>query len=94
MLMAPVDDNKHRLKCLTYRGVCSLMGDHIQLMLLYDNTCVLYISVFKHPQSLLYLWTGFMMQLLTNIGGGVAESRQGLGLYVTPPPLLFYFQVT
>lgn len=46
-----LDDNTHRLKCLTYHDVCSMMGDHIQFGCCYMMTqvcmCVRVLRVFK-----------------------------------------------
>lgn len=52
-----LDDNTHRLKCLTYHDVCSMMGDHIQFGCCYMMTqvwvCVLHVlkHLLKPPLS-------------------------------------------
>lgn len=46
-----LDDSTHRLKCLTYHDVCSMMGDHIQFGCCYMMTqvcvCARVLHVFK-----------------------------------------------
>lgn len=48
---------------------------------IWSNVCVLH--VYKHPLSLLYpgRWVS-QCSFFTNIGGGLAQSRRGLGLYI------------
>lgn len=52
------------------------------LMLLYDNTSVFYMSIYKHLQSLLYSgrWVS-QCSFFTNTGDGIVKSRHGLGIF-------------
>lgn len=71
--MAPVDDNKHRLECLTYHDVCEMMGYHIQRCCCYMimQVCSICLYVFKNLFKSSFLVDGFHIAafLLTVVVG-------------------------
>lgn len=72
VLMASVDNNKHRPKVFDLSWCLWCDGrSYTALMLLYDNTSVFYMSVYKHLQSLLYpgRWVSQCSFLLTLVVG-------------------------